>query len=103
MASVNGSKPTLDMENLSWGDSEKMALLSVKAQQAQQTGDHDAMAEMFLEMRQMLSRVVEDMPRDWLVKSAPDDLDWNDPASFQWLKSSRMARLQELMAAPEGN
>jgi hypothetical protein len=44
----------------------------------------------------LLSQIVVSIPREWLVKDAPKDIDWSDVASFDWLK---MGKFNDLVAS----
>ena len=41
-------------------------------------------------------RLIVSVPRDWLTVDAPADLDWDDPASINWI---RVDKSRELMDA----
>lgn len=40
------------------------------------------------EVERLLAMVLVDVPREYLHKTAPDEIDWSDPDSLGWLKSS---------------
>jgi hypothetical protein len=51
----------------------------------------------FDEVREkLLSQIVVSIPREWLVKSAPKDIDWSDVTAFDdWLQVGRFKDLVE--------
>lgn len=61
----------------------------------------EAIAE---EQEALIAQVLVDVPREWLSPDAPDDLDWSDPASQDWLLENRYTSLvQALTAARQAN
>lgn len=91
-----GSEPKFDLGNLSWRDSKALAMLQMQTQAAQTNRDIPALEAAFAGMEHFLSRVVVDVPREWLVKDAPAELDWAEPDSFNHLKARSM---RDLMVA----
>ena len=45
------------------------------------------------EQEQLVSAVLVSVPGDWLVRDAPDDLDWSQPESLGWLQERRYGDL----------
>lgn len=50
------------------------------------------------ERDRLVSEVLVEVPRDWLVSRAPETLDWSDPASLRWVKVSRFEQLVQGVA-----
>lgn len=92
---VAKEQPRFDFSNLTWGESKRLTLLGQRAREGATAAD---METLFAEMQAMLAKVVLSVPRSWLVKDAPEQLDWTDPASFDWLRADRMQQLQEMLA-----
>ncbi|MBZ0294497.1 MAG: hypothetical protein K8L99_18175 [Anaerolineae bacterium] len=47
----------------------------------------------------MIAQVLKTVPREWLPDDAPDDLDWSNPESLEWVLESRYAELVDAMQA----
>jgi hypothetical protein len=55
-------------------------------------------------MEQYLAKVVTHVPREWLISSAPEQIDWSDTASYNYLRASKMIELRKAMEqAKQGN
>ena len=60
---------------------------------ARSIDDIDAVRE------KLLAQVVVSIPREWLVKSAPKDIDWSDVTAFDdWLQVGRFKDLVEAVS-----
>lgn len=88
-----GIGPEFDLSNLSWKDAKSLSTQQMRLAQAQEARDIGGIETGYASLEQSLSRVVVSVPRDWLVDDAPVDIDWSDPASFNWLRGSRMTDL----------
>lgn len=100
----NNSKPQAEFnfENLSFEDLEYYGLLQARVNGASASGDEDALAEAFQERREFLARVTVDIPREWLMSSTPETVDWSDPASFSYIRGTKfLPFLQALNDAME--
>lgn len=87
---MSDEKPVFDLSELSWKDSKALTAAQMKVKGAAADGDYERLEQGFDDMQQFLARVVVSIPRSWLVKSAPDAVDWSDPASFDLLRAKRM-------------
>ena len=95
--------PTFKFDSISWDDGKRLFKLQAKVQQLEGVG-LDEMDVFFEELDQLVVSFVEEVPREWLVPSAPDELDWDDPASMGWVHISRVMPLINAMinaGAPE--
>lgn len=92
-----GEKPVFDLSELSWKDSKALTAAQMRVKGAAEAGDWERLEQGFAEMQQFLARVVVSIPREWLVKSAPADVDWSDPASFDLLRAKRMNDVLKLL------
>ena len=45
----------------------------------------------------LLAEVLVEVPRDWLAASAPEKLDWSDPASLDWVLFDKYEQLMWAM------
>lgn len=92
-------KPEFKFPVSSWGDSKRFAVLQARLRQL---GRGDLTAEeteaVFNDLDRMLARFVTYVPRAWLVEGAPENLDWSDPASFEYMLTARMVDLQAALA-----
>lgn len=56
------------------------------------------------EQEKLLSEVLVSVPQNWLSADAPDDLDWHDPESLDYVLETRYPQLiQSLQAARQLN
>lgn len=90
---MDNEKPVFDLSDLSWGDSKALTTAQMKVKGAAAAGDFERLEQGFGDMQAFLARVVVSIPRDWLVKSAPEVVDWSKPESYDFLKSKRMNEL----------
>jgi len=42
------------------------------------------------DMRAIICKAIKSVPRNWLVSSAPDTIDWSNPESMDYLKVSKI-------------
>ena len=114
--------PVVDFEELSWGDTkkiveastamsglvqppapdvtdvtpeEKEALLSTYAEQMEVYAHK--MAEIFRALENVIAPVIISVPRTWMVKRAPENIDWMN-GGLNWLKRSRFLELANFVA-----
>ena len=85
--------PQFDLSRLSWKDSKALSVQQMRLAKAQAERDIDGIEAGYANLEKSLSLVVVSVPRDWLVDGAPEDIDWSDPASFNWLRSTGMRDL----------
>lgn len=85
--------PEFDLSELTWADGVAIDLAGLRAAKAMKALDPDAAEEALATIRRVLATVVVSVPRAWLVTRAPEPLDWRDPESFRWLKSTHMEKL----------
>lgn len=45
----------------------------------------------------LLAQVLDSVPRGWLLESAPEEIDWHDPASLNYIQSHRYMELLEML------
>lgn len=100
-------QPTFDFSDVSWRESKRQLRIIAEMQAAGEAGDMDKVDALLEETSAFFAKVVTHVPRSWLVRSAPEALDWTDPASFDYLRSDKVAALRAAMnraqAATSGN
>lgn len=110
MSNENGARPQFDFSRVSrkWNKEFSASIAKVtKAQIAMQrpapVGDDaaiqahydrmDAAVDMLQtvadEQAALVCAVLVDVPRAWLIDGAPDDLDWDDPESLDWIRADK--------------
>jgi hypothetical protein len=45
----------------------------------------------------LLAQVLVDVPEDWLIEGAPDDLDWNAVESLDFIQSDKYGEILEML------
>lgn len=92
------------LKPLSWGATRKMAHAQMKYQAASENKDLpleerlEQMDKFMDEIQATIGSCVVSIPRSWLVDDAPEELDWKDPRSLDWLESSRFEELISLVS-----
>lgn len=74
--------------------------LTVEEMRALQVGIAEATGQLDgLEARRdkLLAEVLVEVPREWLAESAPEKLDWSDPASLDWVLFDKYEQLMVAM------
>jgi hypothetical protein len=89
--------PEFDFSQVSWGMARQSMVAQTLMQKAIQTNDPETLERALDLIQQYLAKVVVSVPRAWLVGSAPEELDWRDPASFNHLLQRRMGDLLRAM------
>lgn len=49
----------------------------------------------------MIAEVVESIPAEWLEADAPDNLDWSDPESYDYILQSKYMMLVQMIVTGE--
>lgn len=89
----NGTKPTFDFSEISWGDSEDITVISAQLSAAQAANDAEGIKAAFVAIRAAIARMVTYVPREWFVKAAPEPLDFADPETYRYLKRDKFQTL----------
>jgi hypothetical protein len=89
------AQPVFDVPDLSWEDSKQLTLIGARMQTGQLTIEN--MEQHFRDIETVLSKVVVSVPRSYLVRKAPDAIDWSTPSAFQWLKARKMMPLLQAL------
>ena len=90
---TDGAKPEFDFSEISWKDSKEFSRMQMRLRQASADNNLDGLDMAFAGMENLLARVVTHIPREWLVKSAPEMLDWSQPTAFDYVRGNRMSDL----------
>ena len=104
-------KPIFDFTRFSWRDAKSISRLQARATRVSALLDStetmlnrdafdEAMAaqdEVFDELQAYIARVLVSVPASWLVPDAPDDLEWSDPDSLDWLRGNAFSELRAMM------
>lgn len=95
MSNNKQDKPQFQVPAMSWRESKGISVLQAKIRKLNRDDVEPEYVEAVLgELDALLARFVVSVPRDWLMPGAPDDLDWSDPVSFDWVRSDKMSDLQ---------
>lgn len=101
--SQNGT-PQFDFSELSWGDDKALARLQLMLRKAVEENDAALMQEAHESMDAYLAKVTTYVPRDYLIKSAPEQIDWSDAASMDYIRGGKMGEFRdEMLKAKTGN
>lgn len=86
---MDDEQPVYDFGEMSWGDTK--ALISVKDEfrSAGASGDVGKVIEVFAKIERYIAPLIVSMPRSWLVKRAPELIDFCSPGGFDHLKTNR--------------
>lgn len=117
--SENGSKPKFDFTKVSrkWNNELGRSLMQVaRMQVVMQRQPHEGMddeeIEALLDRQEqaideletladtqaaLLVQVLVDVPRDWLLPDAPDELDWSQVESLDYIQSRRYGEILEMV------
>lgn len=87
--------PVFDFDEMSWGDSKQIMILGEKLKAA----SGDTAMSLFADLEKAVSPYIVSVPRSWLVKRAPDPVDYSQPGALEWLRRSRFYELLGLITA----
>jgi hypothetical protein len=97
MASANG-KPQFDFSNLSWGDDQEATLIGMKTRKAREDNDVEGFSAAMNELNGYVAKVLRYVPREWLVSSAPEKIDWSDPDNLKrYVRADKFSDIQDAM------
>jgi hypothetical protein len=52
---------------------------------------------------ELISRILKSVPKSWLVTDAPNEIDWSDPANFDYIQSHRYGDLLRIVSEGRHN
>jgi hypothetical protein len=99
---VNGIKPHFDFSDLSWAESieigREIAKIGKATDLARTSDDAEEavrdLEPLVVKFYELLARFVVDIPRTWLVRTAPDDIDYSKPGEVaKWLRRDKSQAL----------
>lgn len=96
-ATPTDEQPVFDFDALSWGDSVRLGQFYYKLQAIiREANDDPAAAEKITdamtEIHRLLAVVTVSVPRAWLIRGAPTQIDWADAANYPKYVQSRKAQ-----------
>jgi hypothetical protein len=95
-------RPIFDWDEISYGESELISILSSELRAADRDGNTDEMRRMFRAIRELAARYLIHVPKDWLISSAPDEIDWADPDSIaKYVRQSKARDLFDALGNPQ--
>jgi hypothetical protein len=89
--------PMFDFDNISWADEKEKSLAMSALENAKKAGDVEALTTAFGRLELYLSKCLVSVPREWLVKSAPEVINWSEQASFKYIKGMKFANLLQAL------
>jgi hypothetical protein len=106
---MSKKEPTavIDRSNVSWRDSKRASKLFYRMETLD-IQDPDEWEEeydsLWDQIQEHLSKVIVSIPQEWLVSDAPEDLDWSDGTSIDWIRSDKISDLiaEETDSAAQG-
>jgi hypothetical protein len=95
--SIPDEKPVFNTDDMSWGDTEQVWILSAQLQQAQATNNIELIKESLYGLRVALSSSVVSIPDSWLVNNKKGlNLDWSNPDNYSFIRGKLFMQLFEL-------
>lgn len=99
---INNTQPRFDFNEISWGDSLKLTeaqtvISEISILENLGSAEMRRMMECFESIKGYLAKVCTHVPQAWLAKDAPDNLDWSNPQSFNYIKQKRVRDLMQAM------
>jgi hypothetical protein len=61
----------------------------------------DKISELSDEQLDLIVQVLKDVPREWLIAGAPDDLDWGNKEHYDWIQDERYTELLNMVMSGE--
>lgn len=53
------------------------------------------------EQLRLVSKVLKSVPREWLIEGAPDELDWNNSDSYNWIQDQYYTEILQMIQSGE--
>ncbi len=90
---VDTEQPIIDFDELSWGDTKALVAAAVQFQTLGETEiDATKAADIFTALESLIAPLIISIPRTWLVKRAPEQIDYCN-GGLNWLKRGRFMEL----------
>lgn len=98
-------KPVFDFSNTTrkWSKAFTASTYKVTRAQAKLVKQEDVEAALALldeaadEQEALIAEVLVSVPREWLATSAPDEIDWHDPKSLDWVRPDYYGELLAIL------
>jgi hypothetical protein len=104
MSGNQNGTPQFDFSELSWGDEKAFSRINLLILKSQEINDADMLSEAHQTLDGYMAKIITYIPRDWLINSAPESIDWKDPASLNYIRSKKVGDLRaEMVKAKQGN
>lgn len=89
-------------DDIPYGEAEEGEVIAVEMSAAKAARDAVALRKAFDAMRSLAAKYLVSVPRSYLVKGAPGDIDWSDPANLaRYVKNVDMGRVLRAFNDPE--
>jgi len=121
--SENGKKPTFDFTKVSrqWNQAFGKSLanagraqtiisrpVSLKADDDEVQAYYDRVEKAWDDLEKLaneqaalMAEVLTSVPREWLLTTAPEEIDWSKPENFDWIQSPRYGDILEMLRTGE--
>lgn len=61
----------------------------------------DKIGELSDQQLELVIQVLKTVPREWLIEGAPEDLDWSNKTSYDWIQDDRYTEILQLVQSGE--
>lgn len=61
----------------------------------------DAIGTLMDQQLDLVRQVLKDVPREWLISGAPDELDWSVAKSYDWIQDGRYTEILQMIQSGE--
>lgn len=107
MSRRNGSKeelPEFDWGNFSYKDSKRVRALTYEYEHRPEDASFEDELAFDEAFEKELAKLIVSVPRSWLVNDAPEEIDWSDVRSLEYIRGNKFGKLIKLaFADTEGN
>ena len=95
--SDDGPQPEFNLRKYRMKDDRMIQRLRIRLAKAIEDNDEDGYDEATDSICEYMARFIVSVPAEWTVDEAPDNLDFNDIESFDWLAGGRFIDLAQAM------
>ena len=99
---TTADQPIFDRSRISHRQSKRSIVLQARIAAAQTSGDWQEMEHCLNESDEIFASILVSIPASWLIEGAPDNLDWSNPDSMNWLQQDRYVELIKLATPQAG-
>lgn len=90
-------KPVFDFSELSYGDMKQVTRWPYEMRAAEAENDIAKVEAVIAKKDALYASTIVSVPREWLIKSAPETIEWSDPASLNYLRADKVDALEAAM------